>query len=144
TGHSAFADETSQANVSSLMDTWLLLRNIEYNGERNRTIFVLKSRGMGHSNQVREFILTSKGVELVHVYLGADRVLTGTARIIQAERSAADSELRSRTYEFRRSEIAHRQKALEAQIAGLQAEAAAAHYEAQFLLGENRSELAAD
>ena len=56
--------------VSSLMDTWLLLRNVEFTGERNRTIFVRKSRGMAHSNQVREFVLSDKGIDLVDVYLG--------------------------------------------------------------------------
>ena len=62
--------EDSQAGVSSLMDTWLLLRNVEFNGERNRTIYVLKSRGMSHSNQVREFVLSDKGIDLVDVYIG--------------------------------------------------------------------------
>ena len=61
--------EDSQAGVSSLMDTWLLLRNVEFNGERNRTILVLKSRGMSHSNQVREFVLSDKGIDLVDVYI---------------------------------------------------------------------------
>jgi len=143
-GRSDQGDESSQANVSSLMDTWLLLRNIEYNGERNRTIFVLKSRGMGHSNQVREFLLTSDGIKLIEVYVGADRVLTGSARIIQAERETAAGEMRRRTYEFRQAEIAARQRELESQIAALQASVAAAQYEAEFLSGENQDQAAAD
>ena len=61
--------------MSSLVDTWLLLRNVEANGERNRLLFVLKSRGTAHSNQVREFVLTDHGVELVEVYVGAAGVL---------------------------------------------------------------------
>ena len=88
--------EDSQVGVSSLMDTWLLLRNVEFNGERNRTIYVLKSRGMAHSNQVREFVLSDKGIDLVDVYLGADRVLTGTARVAQEAQERAAAELRRR------------------------------------------------
>ena len=65
--------------VSSMVDTWLLLRNIEANGERNRLLFVLKSRGTAHSNQVREFVLTDHGIELVDVYVGAAGVLAGSA-----------------------------------------------------------------
>jgi circadian clock protein KaiC len=69
--------------VSSLMDTWILLSNLAGNGERTRTLQVLKSRGMPHSHQVREFVMGDKGVDLVDVYLSGDRVLTGTARVSQ-------------------------------------------------------------
>lgn len=89
TGPTALED--SQVGVSSLMDAWLLLRNIESDGERNRAIYVLKSRGMAHSNQVREFVITGRGVELVDVFLGSQGVLTGRARLTQqtlAEKSA--------------------------------------------------------
>jgi circadian clock protein KaiC len=133
-------DDASHANVSSLMDTWLLLQNVEYNGERNRTIFVLKSRGMGHSNQVREFVLTSRGVELVDIYPGSDTVLTGTARIAQAQRERAADDLRRRTFELGMSEIAVKQRAIAAQIAALQAEADAAKSEAEFLAAKNKYE----
>ena len=83
-------EEASVVNVSSLVDAWLLLRNVEANGERNRLLFVLKSRGTAHSNQVREFVLTSHGVELIDVYVGAAGVLAGSARLAQqaAERDA--------------------------------------------------------
>ncbi len=86
--------DDAEIGVSSLMDTWLLLRNVEFNGERNRTLYVMKSRGMKHSNQVREFIVSDSGIDLVDAYLGADRVLTGTARIAQVAREAAAAELR--------------------------------------------------
>ena len=69
--------EQTDVGVSSLMDTWLLLRDIEVGGERNRSMYILKSRGMAHSNQLREFLLTDHGVELVDVYLGPEGVLTG-------------------------------------------------------------------
>lgn len=76
-------DETSTVSVSSLVDTWLLLRDVESNGERNRLLYVLKSRGTAHSNQVREFVLTDHGVELVDVYVGPSGILTGSARLVQ-------------------------------------------------------------
>ena len=83
-------DETSIVSISSMVDTWLSLRNIETNGERNRLLFVLKSRGTAHSNQVREFVLSDHGVDLVDVYVGVTGMLTGTARLTQeaAERDA--------------------------------------------------------
>jgi circadian clock protein KaiC len=102
------ADETSSDTLSSMVDTWLLLRNVENNGERNRLLFVLKSRGTAHSNQVREFVLTSHGVELVDVYIGAAGVLAGSARLAQqaTERNEAAqeaSELDRRLRALRRS-----------------------------------------
>jgi circadian clock protein KaiC len=75
--------EDSETGVSSLMDTWILVRNLEHNGERNRGLYILKSRGMAHSNQIREFILTDRGVELVNVYTGPGGVLAGTARVVR-------------------------------------------------------------
>lgn len=78
----------SEVGVSSLMDTWLLLSNVAHNGERTRTLQVLKSRGMNHSNQVREFIFSDEGLELVDVYMSGERVLTGAARVENSRRSA--------------------------------------------------------
>ena len=78
----------SQIGVSSLMDTWLLLANLEQNGERTRTLQVLKSRGMAHSNQVREFTFTEHGIDLVDIFISDDRVLTGTARVAHQARAA--------------------------------------------------------
>jgi circadian clock protein KaiC len=76
-GHPAEID----MGISSFMDTWLVLRNVERNGERTRSLAVLKSRGMPHSNQVREFALTSRGMELVDVVRDRGRVLVGSERI---------------------------------------------------------------
>ncbi len=86
-------EEEGTLSVSSMVDTWLLLRNVETNGERNRLLFVLKSRGTSHSNQVREFVLTEHGVELVDVYVGAAGVLAGSARVTQ-QAAERDRELR--------------------------------------------------
>ncbi|CAH0348289.1 circadian clock protein KaiC [Aquabacterium sp. CECT 9606] len=123
TGDGSSARAETQIGVSSLMDTWLMLSNLEFNGERTRTIQVLKSRGMAHSNQVREFILSEQGVDLVDVYLQADRVLTGSARLVHEQQEQASSELRKRDHQRRLGELASRRKAIDAQIAALQAEA---------------------
>src|SRR5258708_36281235 len=77
--------ETSDVGISSLIDTWMLVRDIEVSGERNRGLYVLKSRGMNHSNQIREFILSAKGIKLVDVYLGPAGMLTGSARVALQE-----------------------------------------------------------
>lgn len=83
--------ERSEVGVSSLIDTWLLLRELESNGERNRGIYVIKSRGMAHSNQIREFLLTDRGARLVPAYLGVEGLLTGSARVAQQVREQEES-----------------------------------------------------
>jgi circadian clock protein KaiC len=103
-------EEVTTMTVASMVDTWLLLRNAEANGERNRLLFVLKSRGTAHSNQVREFVLTDHGIELVDVYVGAAGVLAGSARVTQqaVERDAdlrIAEELARRRRELHRSVI---------------------------------------
>jgi circadian clock protein KaiC len=139
-GSATEAPEDSQIGVSSLMDTWLLLRNVEFNGERNRTIFVLKSRGMPHSNQVREFVLSDAGIDLVDVYLGADRVLTGTARVAQAASERAAADLRAEDYERKLRRLASKRKTIEAQIAALQAEGEAEAAEVNFSIAQQKLE----
>jgi circadian clock protein KaiC len=108
--------------ISSLIDTWLCLRDMEHQGERNRGLHIQKSRGMAHSNQIREFLLSDKGVDLVDVYLGPDGVLTGTARLIQE--SLEISKALSRQQELQRQKREHERKrdALGASIAALRAE----------------------
>ena len=87
--------EMTEVGISSLGDTWLILQNLETGGERNRAITILKSRGMAHSNQVREFLLTSKGIDLVDVYVGPEGVLTGSARVSrEADEKAREAALR--------------------------------------------------
>jgi circadian clock protein KaiC len=114
--------EQSEVGISSLMDTWILLRHIESNGERNRGIWVLKSRGMAHSNQIREFVFTEHGIELIDVYLGAAGVLTGTARAAQEAKEKAAALLRRQDLERKQRKLEHRKNALEAKIAALRAE----------------------
>ena len=111
--------ETSSLDASSLIDTWLLLRNVESDGERNRLLFVIKSRGTAHSNQVREFVLTDHGAELLDVSVGPRGVLTGSARMAQvSEERAAETE-RSAEVERRRLALTRRSAEVEAQIAVL-------------------------
>lgn len=128
--------EDSQLGVSSLMDTWLLLRNVEFNGERNRTVYVLKSRGMAHSNQVREFVLSDHGIDLVDVYLGTDRVLTGTARVAQEGQERAAAALRLQDHQRKLRQLATKRKAIEAQIAALRAEAETETAEVDFAIAQ--------
>ena len=113
--------EMTGEGISSMVDTWLLLRDIESNGERNKVLYVLKSRGMDHSNQLREFHITSKGVKLVEAYLGSAGVFTGSARLAQEAREAADGETLKNEMARRQLALAHRRKAMEAQIQALRA-----------------------
>jgi circadian clock protein KaiC len=113
--------EQTEVNISSLIDTWLLLRDMEAGGERNRGLYILKSRGMAHSNQIREFRLTTRGIELLDVYLGPDGVLTGSARLAQEARARADESERRDGARRRYLEIEAERKALAAQIAAIEA-----------------------
>jgi circadian clock protein KaiC len=116
------AFESSDAGISSLIDTWLLLRDIELNGERNRGMYVLKSRGMANSNQIREFILTNHGVELRDVYIGASGVLTGSARVAQEALENAEVLIHKDDIERKKRELERKRNALEAQITSLHAD----------------------
>ncbi|MDD1665100.1 MAG: circadian clock protein KaiC, partial [Methanomicrobiales archaeon] len=84
-----FGAEFTQAHVSSLMDSWIALKTVESNGERNRALYLIKSRGMGHSNQVREFVLSDNGIQLLDVYIGSEGVLLGSARSEQEIKARA-------------------------------------------------------
>ncbi len=114
--------EQSEVGVSSLMDTWLLLRDVELGGERNRVMYILKSRGMAHSNQLREFLLTDHGIELEDVYLGLEGVLTGSSRLAQEAREKAAATARGEEIEAKRRELERARQASEAQIAAIRLE----------------------
>jgi KaiC/GvpD/RAD55 family RecA-like ATPase len=114
--------EATDEGISSMVDTWLLLRDLESNGERNKVLYVLKSRGMAHSNQVREFHITTKGVKLVAVYLGPAGVLTGSARLAQEAQAIAVAQVSRQELERKKLALTHRRKAMEAQIEALRAE----------------------
>jgi len=137
--HGKLNVESSEAAISSLMDTWILLKNIESSGERNRGLYILKSRGMPHSNQIREFRLTDNGVHLSDVYLGPAGVLTGSARVAQEAKEAAEA--RSRRDEIVRRERALEGKraAIEAQMAALRVEFAAEEEEFRTILAQEKT-----
>lgn len=124
---------TTEMQISSLTDTWLLLYNRETNGEHNRQLYLLKSRGMAHSNQVREFLMSAGGISLREVYVGPDGVLTGSARLAQEAKDRADRLLRTQEVERRTREIVRRRREIAAQIETLQAQLASEEGEMELL-----------
>ncbi|GAB4007314.1 circadian clock protein KaiC [Spirosoma sp. KCTC 42546] len=115
-------NEQTDEGVSSLVDAWLLVRDIESNGERNRGMYIMKSRGMKHSNQVREFIITDKGMEMVDVYLGPEGVLTGSAREAQQLQEETGIVLREHALSRKDREIERKRLVLESKITSLKEE----------------------
>jgi circadian clock protein KaiC len=131
--------ERTDVGVSSLIDTWILLRDIELAGERNRGIYVLKSRGMKHSNQIREFLITGDGIKLQDVYVGPEGVLTGSMRAAQEDREKAAAVARAQEMERKQRDLARRRAALEAQIASLRAEFEAVEDESKVIAEQDRA-----
>ena len=111
----------SEIAIAALMDVWILLRNIESGGERNRGLYILKSRGMDHSNQIREVLLSNHGIGLVDVYAGPTTVLTGSARIEQVGREKAEADVRKALMDRRQREIERERGVTDAQVAVLKA-----------------------
>jgi len=130
--------ESTNEEISSLIDTWILLRDIEINGERNRGLYILKSRGMAHSNQIREVLLSNRGIELLDVYLGAGGVLTGSARAAQDAKEKEEA----RHYEHEAERIVReherKRKVLEAKIEALRAEFDMESEELRFMAGDQK------
>jgi circadian clock protein KaiC len=117
--------EHTDVGISSLTDTWILCRDQELNGERNRCVYILKSRGMAHSNQVREFVMSPEGIRLMPPYIGSGVVLTGTARVAQEAKEKADALVRCQEIEQRQEALERKRSALEAQIKVLKMDFAA-------------------
>ena len=114
--------QQSEGGMSSLMDSWLLLQDFEGNGERNRVLYVLKARGMTHSNQIREFLISDRGIDVVDAYIGASGVLTGSARAAQgALEKAAVLASQQEAAQLKR-EVERKRAALERQISGLRSD----------------------
>jgi circadian clock protein KaiC len=132
------APDQTDANVSSLVDTWLLLRDLETNGERNRGLHVLKSRGMAHSNQIREFLLTNNGVNLTDVYVGPGGVLVGSARLAQEAREKAGRLARQQDLERQQLALGRKEQLVKSQIATLQADLIAEQAENSRLLTQEQ------
>jgi circadian clock protein KaiC len=112
----------ADVGISSLVDVWVLLQDIELNGERNRGLYILKARGLAHSNQIREFILTQRGIQLLPAYIGPDGVLTGSSRLAQEARAREATVGRRQELERLRRRLEQRRAAAEAQISALRAE----------------------
>jgi circadian clock protein KaiC len=132
------AMEQTSVNISSLIDSWLLLRDIELGGERNRGLYILKSRGMHHSNQIREFLLTDRGIELRDVYVGPTGVLTGSARLTQEAQERAAQLALEQSAEFKQRELESKRQILEAQITALRAAFEAQEIEAEKMIGQEK------
>ncbi len=140
--HGKTEQERTDAEISSIVDTWLLLVTLESSGERNRGLYVLKSRGMGHSNQIREFLLTDHGVELVDVYAGSGGVLTGSARLTQEARERAAELAQKQELERKQRTLARRRAAFEAELTALRAKFEAEQADLATGLDEDRTRVA--
>jgi circadian clock protein KaiC len=133
--------DATELGVSSLMDTWIILRDLEVGGERNRVLHLVKSRGMSHSNQVREFLITSQGVDLCDVYLGPGGVLTGSLRLAQEAADQSLEHARQATVAERQRQLERRRLMLEAQIAALRAKLSAEEAEVSSLRAQEEARL---
>jgi circadian clock protein KaiC len=136
--------EQTQVGISSLMDTWLLINYLEASGERTRTLQVLKSRGANHSNQIREFLLTSQGVQLIDVYIGAGQAMTGSARAAQEAREETQSILRSQEIERGKRELERKRRMMEARISEIRSQFESDEEELRSLLDQELAQLQAD
>lgn len=116
------AGDQTDETISSLVDTWIQVRDVELNGERNRALYIMKSRGIKHSNQVREFIISNKGLTLEEVYLGPMGVLTGSAKLAHALQQQTDKALRNQLWERNTKEIKRRARELDLKISALTSE----------------------
>lgn len=112
----------SEAAMSSLMDSWILLQDFEGNGERNRVLYVLKARGMAHSNQIREFLISDRGIDVVDAYIGASGVLTGSARAAQNALEKAAVLIGQQEAARLQREVERKRAAIERQISGLRSD----------------------
>jgi len=130
--------EQTTVGISSLTDTWILLRDLELNGERNRCIYVLKSRGMAHSNQLREFVLTPHGIQLLPVYIGPGGVLTGSSRVTQESAERTEALQKQQEIERKQQDAMRKRLTIQAQVAALQAELDAVEKEEKTLNRENK------
>jgi circadian clock protein KaiC len=133
----AYAVEATQAHVSSLMDTWLLLKNVEGNGERNRVFSIVKARGLAHSNQVREFVLSDKGIEILDLYQGGGQVLFGTARIAQENQERADRLLKVEEIGRKKRELEQKRRFVENEIATIRENFSLEEEELKILLDQD-------
>jgi circadian clock protein KaiC len=134
----AIAMEETEVDISSLVDAWLLLRDIESGGERNRGLYILKARGVAHSNQIREFLLTNHGVELREVYLGEAGLLTGSGRVNQEAKDASAAIAAGQEIERKQLLVQRKRMMLHAQIAALQLDLETDVQESQQIIAQEK------
>ena len=115
------ASDQAGAGISSLIDAWISLRNLEQGGERTRSLYVLKARGTRHSNQIREFLLTDRGADLQDIYVGPEGILVGSARSDQEMRDRASAVASRRDIEQKKEVLERKHKAFQVRIAELEA-----------------------
>jgi circadian clock protein KaiC len=137
TSSEAYALEPTEMHVSSLMDAWLVLKNVEGNGERNRAFSIIKSRGMAHSNQLREFVLSDKGIQLLDLYKGSEGVLFGSARMAQEGREVADKLRKNEEIERKKRELESKKKLMGNEIAVLKERFAREEDEIKILIDQD-------
>jgi circadian clock protein KaiC len=133
--------ETTELGISSLIDTWLQVKDMECNGERNRLMYVLKARGIAHSNQIREFLLTSHGIELTDVYIGPSGVATGSSRLALEAREKAQQVILEQELQGMRLDQDRKRKVMEAQLAALDAEFKSEEQELRRLIEQKVTQL---
>ncbi len=133
--------EQTEVNISSLVDTWMLLRNIETAGERNRGLYILKARGIAHSNQIREFHLTDHGAELRDVYMGEAGLLTGSARVWQEAKDASLALSAKQDIDKKRLAVQRKRKSLDAQIESLKLDLETEELESRQLIAQQETNL---
>jgi circadian clock protein KaiC len=131
--------EARELGISSLMDTWIAVRNLEHEGERNRGLHVLKSRGMAHTNRIREFLLTDQGIRLIQAYIGPEGLVTGTARELQQVRDQEAALALEQDHENALRALEQKRKLLEAKIAAMQAEFAAEELETKRVIAQTNA-----
>jgi len=132
--------EMEEVGVSSVMDVWISLRMVESNGEQNRLLHIVKARGMAHSRQVHEFVLSAKGVQLLDAYVGPSGVLTGSARVAQENLERAKKLERQREFERQQSELKRKKLELETRMAALKAEIKEVHDELELGVSEEKAD----
>jgi circadian clock protein KaiC len=135
----AYSIEPTEMHISSLMDAWLILKNVEGDGERNRAFSIIKVRGMAHSNQLREFVLSKDGIQLLDVYKGRAGVLFGSARMAQESNESIDRLNKREEIERKKRELERKRKMMENGIEVLKEQYAREEEEMKILIGQDIS-----
>ncbi len=138
TSQEAYSIEPTQSHVSSLMDAWISLKNVEGNGERNRVLSIVKARGLPHSNQLREFVLSDAGIDILDVYTGSGAVLFGSARVAQANMDRVEQLLRDRELSQKIRELEQKREEMEREIEAIRERFSAEEEELESFINEQR------